>query len=70
MKVAQPLGRRRQQRLRNPVVAGVRCCAEWEEWLIRFAAHRRVPLAVLIDQALAEAAARDGFPAPPQRLAS
>ena len=40
----------------------------WKDWLDRYAAHRRVKPTVMIDLALSESAARDGFEPPPPRL--
>lgn len=40
----------------------------WREWLSRFANKRRVTPSALIDQALSEAAERDGFELPPKRF--
>jgi plasmid maintenance system antidote protein VapI len=39
----------------------------WVAWLERYAAHRRLTLAAMIDLALSESATRDGFDAPPPR---
>jgi hypothetical protein len=40
---------------------------DWSDWLTRFAEHRRVTVAALIDIALAEEAKRSGFEQPPKR---
>ena len=45
----------------------VRGNTEWRDWLGRYAAHRRVTQAALIDQLLTEGAKRDGFEPPPPR---
>ena len=48
-------------------VMSIRGTADWRAWLGRYAARRRVTSTALIDQALAEAARRDGFEPPPPR---
>jgi hypothetical protein len=48
-------------------IISVRGTEEWRDWLIEYAAFRRVPVTSLIDQVLNEAAKRDGFALPPER---
>jgi hypothetical protein len=48
-------------------VISIRGTEAWREWLIEYAAFRRVPVTSLIDQILNEAAKRDGFKLPPER---
>jgi hypothetical protein len=45
----------------------IRGTEQWRDWLIEYAAFRRVPVTSLIDQVLNEAAKRDGFKLPPER---
>jgi len=40
---------------------------EYADWLERFAGFNRTTLAGLFDQALADFAAKKGFPSPPER---
>jgi hypothetical protein len=48
-------------------VISIRGTEQWRDWLIEYAAFRRVPVTSLIDQVLNEAAKRDGFTLPPER---
>jgi hypothetical protein len=45
----------------------IRGTEAWKRWLDGFAEKRRMPVTVLIDQALAEAAKAAGYPEPPPR---
>ncbi len=49
-------------------VMSIRGTVSWKSWLDRYAASRRVTATAMIDVALAEAAARDGFEPPPPRF--
>lgn len=40
---------------------------DWGEWVEGLAAHKRMPVTVLIDHLLTEEAKRVGYPAPPPR---
>lgn len=52
----------------NQNILTIRGKQSWKDWLERYAAHRRVKPTVMIDLALSESAARDGFEPPPPRL--
>jgi hypothetical protein len=49
-------------------ILSIRGTPEWRAWLERFAARSRVTPTALLDLAVAEKAARDGFEAPPARF--
>ena len=55
-----------EETIRKNVIS-VRGTEAWRDWLIEYAAFRRVPVTSLIDQVLNEAAKRDGFKLPPER---
>jgi len=46
----------------------IRMAEVYAEWLERFAKRRRITVAALFDQSLADAARAHGFEAPPERL--
>jgi hypothetical protein len=48
-------------------ILSIRGTQEWRAWLERFAAKSRVTPTALLDLAVAEKAARDGFEPPPAR---
>lgn len=48
-------------------IVNIRGTEAWRDWLVSYATFRRVPVAVVIDLALAEAAKRDNFEPPPER---
>jgi hypothetical protein len=48
-------------------ILSIRGTPEWRGWLERFAAKSRVTPTALLDLAVAEKAARDGFETPPAR---
>jgi hypothetical protein len=62
-KASKPAG---GEPLRRNVIS-IRGTEDWRDWLIRYAAFRRVPVTSLIDQVLNEAAKRDDFELPPER---
>jgi hypothetical protein len=49
-------------------ILSIRGTPEWRAWLERFAARSRVTPTALLDLAVAEKAARDGFETPPARF--
>lgn len=52
----------------QPKIIGVRSSAEWAEWLERLADHYRTTVAGVIDRALAEWTAAEGYEErPPKR---
>lgn len=54
----------------QPNAITIRGSAEWKGWLEAYAAKLRTKPTLLIDAALAERAARDGFTEPPPRMPS
>ncbi len=52
----------------NENILTIRGKRSWKDWLDRYAASRRVKPTSMIDVALADSAARDGFEPPPPRL--
>jgi hypothetical protein len=52
----------------KPNILVIRGAAAWREWLKRYAAFRRTTPTGLIDTILAEAARRDKFETPPERI--
>ncbi len=68
-KQAKPTGEvekpKSEARKKNLVV--IRGYEAWGEWLEGLAAHKGMPVTVLIDQALREVAKRDGYPDAPSR---
>jgi hypothetical protein len=52
----------------NNNILSIRGTPEWRAWLERFASKSRVTPTAMLDLAVAEKAARDGFEPPPPRF--